>query len=241
MATADQPSGDEIPPRLTMAAFWRDFTDEVFSLDRGLPWTFWQLLVRPGWLIRRYVEARDPRITRPVRYYLVGFVLVALVFRATAPVAQLERLVRSGLGSEAGGTAVWMVLEHMALVVLVTFVPAIACGLRAAYRVHGPTFAEMWVFAVFSVGQMLIYWALASAVMHGYSPSRDLLAVLFVVFPPVYLMATCLGYFPQPGAGRAFRALLAAAAGAALIYAFAGAILVGAYQLGKHWPALFTG
>lgn len=229
-----------------MAAFWRDFSDEVFSLDRGLLWTFWQLLANPGQLIRRHVDQRDPRITRPVRYYLVGFLLLAVVFKDSAPLDFLEDVIRNRLGDIGGGAAVWAVLQHMTLLALVTVVPAVACGLRIAYASHGPTFAEMWVFALFVIAQLFIYWAMfsiAMACLQGMQPEAGIFQFLppvFIVVPVACLISSCLGYFPQPGAGRALRAILATALGMALIYAFSAAILVGAFQIGKHWPGLFV-
>lgn len=228
-----------VPPRLTMAMFWRDFADEVFSLDRGLPWTFWQMLVRPGQFIRLYIDQRDLRITRPVRYYLIGFVAAALVFQTTAPTAEMAGMIRNGFGDQGGAAAVWMVLEHPALLALLTFVPGIACGLRIAYAVHRPTFAEMWVFAVFSIAQLLIVWAFASALIAMYSPLNFWLGIPLLALTPVYLVEVCLGYFPQPGVGRVLRAVLATALGIALVYAFSAAILIGAFQIGKHWPEVF--
>lgn len=240
MATPDSDDDHAAPERLTMAAFWRDFSDEVFSLDRGLPWSFWQLLVRPGQFIRLYIEQRDPRATRPVRYYLVGFVAAALLFEATSPFAELEGLLRSG-GNMSGGAALWLVLQHAELLILLTFVPGIACGLRLAYGVHRPTFAEMWVFAVFAVAQLLIVWAATSALTALYPWLDVWLGIPLLVLTPVYLVVACLGYFPQPGAGRALRAAWASALGFSLSYAIAAAIAVGALQAGRQWPAILGG
>ncbi len=239
MATSDSGGNRDAPQRLTMAAFWRDFSDEVFSLDRGLPWSFWQLLVRPGHFIRLYIEQRDPRATRPVRYYLVGFVAAALLFEATSPLAELEGLLRSGPGGEGGGAALWLVLQHAELLILLTFVPGIACGLRLAYGVHRPTFAEMWVFAVFAVAQLLIVWAATSALTAIYPRLDVWLGIPLLVLTPVYLVVACLGYFPQPGAGRALRAVWASVLGFSLSYAIGAAIAVGALQIGKQWPGIF--
>ncbi len=68
------------PTRLSTRTFLGEIVDEVFSLDRGLPWTFRELLRHPGTVIRRYVEWRDSRLTRPLRYLLVALALAAIAF-----------------------------------------------------------------------------------------------------------------------------------------------------------------
>jgi hypothetical protein len=246
MAAEDPSLGHQPPPRLTMAAFWRDFSDEVLSLDRGLPWTFWQLLVRPGWLVRLYVDRRDPRVSRPVRYFLLGFVLLALMMGSRSPKGasdSLESIIRSGFGDAGGGAAVWTVLEHPVLLALVTIVPATASGLRLAYARHAPTFAEMWVFAVYVIAQVFVYWSLIGIgevwLGERNAEAGAILPPIILVLPVACLMATCLEYFPEPGLGRVLRASLATLMALALTYGLVAAILVAAFQLGKHWPALF--
>jgi hypothetical protein len=233
------------PTRLTMGGFWRDVADEVFSSDRGLPWTAWRLTVDPGGTIRAYVMRRDPKVTRPLRYFLVGFAVAVLLFQSVNNLVSTEHVVRIIFGSGAGATALWAVFQHMLWLTLVTVVPAIACGLRIAYASDRPTFAEMWVFAVYVSGHLLIImgftlWALLFGLTDG-SLRGAIAAIMMVCLPPLYLIATCLGYFPHPGAWRAARALFATVLSYAMSLALASGILMAAFQAGKIWPSLFVG
>jgi hypothetical protein len=190
-------STDPAPPgRLTMAAFWRDVGQEIFSLDRGLPGTFLGMFRNPGGLVRDYVVTRDPRIIRPLRHFLVGFALLALVFSLAGGVSSFRVGVTAG-ASEAGpgvAEALWGLLSHMQLLLVLVVLPAGALALERVYRRHGPTFAEMWVMCLFVAGQAMIVAALLFASgewLHVPGTGWLLLAQV-----PAWFLATALGYFP---------------------------------------------
>lgn len=212
-----EPSPNAPPPRLTMKAFWRDFGDEVLSLERGLPWTFWQMCRSPGALIRRYVDERDPRVVRPLRWFLLGFALMAVVFQSVGGTESAQSGFRTGLAGrsedEAIAQALWTVMSHLQWVLLGAVFPAGAHALTVVYRRHGPEFAEMWVFCLYLAGQVLGVWALLLAFDHYLELPGVAQAML--AMPAAWLIAACLGYFPGRGpAGwlRAVAALLLAAA-----------------------------
>jgi hypothetical protein len=228
------------PPRLTMQAFWRDFGDEVFSLDRGVPWTFVRLLRNPGAAIRAYVVDRDARTTRPLRWFLIGFALLALAFGRVGGAGDLGELIRDATGDRDGAAAMWVVLQHILWLLLFTVPPAIAGGLRIAFARHAPSFAEMWVFALYACGQLLVY--AAGVLLLPRWPGLDLLgAVAMVAGPPVFLLVACLGYFPQPGLGRVLRGALAAVLGGAFTLGAIAGVLWTAFHLGKAFPGVFGG
>lgn len=217
------------PPRLTMKAFWRDFGDEVFSLERGLPWTFWQLCRSPGALIRRYVDQRDPRVVRPLRWFLLGFALMAIVFQSVGGTESAQAGFRTGLAGRddeaAMAQAIWTVMSHLQWVLLGAVFPAGAHALTVVYRRHGPEFAEMWVLCLYLAGQVLGVWALLLASESYLQIPGTAQAML--AMPAAWFIAACLGYFPGRGpAGwvRAVGALLLAAALTMLLVV--GAVMV---------------
>lgn len=233
------PSPPAPPPRLTMRAFWRDFGDEAFSLDRGLSWTFARLTRNPGAAIRAYVVDRDPRMTRPLRYFLVGFALLALVFGTTPGIDGIGQLLRVATGDPGGGAAIWAVLQHALWLLLFTVPTSIAAGLRAAFVRHAPSFAEMWVFALYCCGHLLFAWAATLGLAWGFD--LDVLpAITMLVLPPAFLIVASLGYFPDPGAGRVLRAALGAALSGGFAIALIAGVLWVAFHVGKAWPGLFA-
>ncbi len=209
------------PARLTMAAFWRDFGDEVLSLDRGLPWTFWQMLVRPGATVRRYVQQRDARVVRPLRYFLIGFAVLALFSQITgagsAALGGFERGFTGAHGPGPEGGAILAVMSQVQWLLLGTCMPAMAYALYRLYRVHGPNFAEMWVLAMFVTGHCLLLWALPIT-LGDHLPA--FLFVLMSLLPPGWFVATAVGYFPGPLGARFVRALAAMALAGFLMLLF---------------------
>ena len=217
------------PPRLTMKAFWRDLGDEVFSLERGVPWTFWQLCRSPGALIRRYVDQRDPRVVRPLRWFLLGFALIAVVFQSVGGIEAARTGFRSGLAGQADGPAVaqalWTVMSNLQWVLLGAVFPAGARALTVVYRRHAPEFAEMWVFCLFLAGQVLAVWALLMATDEVFPLPGAGQAML--AMPAAWFIAACLGYFPGQGWTPWLRAVGALLLAMALTMLFvAGAVMV---------------
>lgn len=222
-----------------MQAFWRDLGDEAFSLDRGLPWTFVRMTRNPGATIRAFVVDRDPRITRPLRYFLIGFALLALTFGLEPGVADLGDMIREASGDVGGGAAIWAVMGQLLWLLLFTVPPSIAAALRLAFARYGPGFAEMWVFALYCCGHVMFFGAAAIGLAQMFK--LDLVAaVTMVVLPPALLLVGCLGYFPQSGAQRALRGALAVLLSGAFSIALIGGVLWCAFHVGRAWPEWFA-
>jgi Protein of unknown function (DUF3667) len=202
------------PPRLSMRAFWHDVGDEVFSLDRGLLWTAWRMTRRPGSLIRHYVVDRESRTTRPLRFFLIGFALMALAFQyAGAADATIdgvrEGMQRGGGRGSAITDAVIVVLRHIQWLLLCIALPVLAGALRLVFRRFDPNFAEMWVFGLYLMGEVWLVWAVL-VTLSSFAGLPGLLYLLLVV-PPLTLIAACLGYFDGGRLAIAWRALLVTA------------------------------
>lgn len=232
-----EPNPATPPPRLTMKAFWRDFGDEVFSLERGLPWTFWQLCRSPGALIRRYVDQRDPRVVRPLRWFLVGFALMAIVFQSVGGAESAQEGFRVGLAGKSGeqvlAHSIWTVMSHLQWVLLGAVFPAGAYALTVVYRRHGPEFAEMWVLCLYLAGQVLGVWALllfSEQYIEVPGTAQAMLAM-----PAAWFIAACLGYFPGKGLARWLRAVAALllAAGLTMLLVVGAVMLVMLFNLAR--------
>ncbi len=209
------------PPRLTMAAFWRDFGDEVLSLDRGLPWTFMQMLLRPGLLVRRYVLDRDARVVRPLRYFLIGFALLAVSAQisgaAGAALHGFERGFTQQNGAGPESAAIVAVLSQVQWLLLGIGMPAMAAALLRLNHAQQPNFAEMWVLSMFVTGHSLLLWALP--MLLGEQMPAIVLPLMLLV-PPFWFVSTATGYFTGSLAARIFRALLAMMLAAVLMILF---------------------
>jgi hypothetical protein len=191
---------------LTLRELGRELAEEFLSLDRGLPYTFARLLADPGGTIRRYVEARDPRITKPVRYFLIASAVLAATLYALRPrLEQLARLERE----DRAMAVVNLALENLLLVNAISFVVG-GFVLWLVYRSRRPTLVEaivvsayvgaqtMWLNAIFAVmllpgpavvlpvavvggGLMLGYTLWAWGAYFGGRPRDYLLAIVTMV------------------------------------------------------------
>lgn len=138
--------------------------DELFRSDRGIPWTLGQLLRRPGWVIRRYVEHRDPRVTRPVRLVLVSLGAAALVLHLLGSLDAFTRGFADGVAGSGGpdhrGTAMQsaaaLVFGRFDLMLVLLWVPAAALALQRAYPKLGLNFAEGAAFGLFTLALNLV-------------------------------------------------------------------------------------
>ena len=226
------PTDPAPPERLTMTAFWRDVGNEVFSLDRGLPWTLARMFRNPGALVRDYVKVRDPRIIRPLRHFLVGFALMAVVFSLAGGVQSAREGLFEGLQDQgtAMAEAIWFLLSHVQVLLVLVILPAGALALERIYRRHGPTFAEMWVMCLFVAGQAMAVAAVLFALDHWlHLPG---MGALLLLQGPAWFLATATGYFPgRSWPRRILRAVLALAVAMALCLLFVTALVFGAGTL----------
>lgn len=159
--------------QLTLSEIGRDLADEFLSLDRGLPYTFARLFVAPGATMRRWLEDRDPRITRPVRYLLVATtVLAAVAYLLRGRYDALEFIARNPNAVQASRLAA----EHL----LLTKLASVAVGallLWLVYRRRSTTFVEAIVVSAYAGAQVM--W-INAAFLLLLAPTRSLLWVMLV-------------------------------------------------------------
>jgi hypothetical protein len=127
------PEGSPAAPRqVTLKEILDEASDELFSLDRGLPGTFLSLCWRPAHVVRAYLFARDARrYVRPLRYLLLS---IALSVAASWLVLDKWGF-RDRLGASEQALAQTSFLLEYAAVLTLLVLPLIATALRLAF--HG--------------------------------------------------------------------------------------------------------
>lgn len=150
------------PPRLTVRSVFAELADELFSLDRGLPYTVFCTLRSPGATARRYVEQRDPRLTRPFRLALVVLAVCALVLHSGGQSEQFLAGLADGLrgGSGSGGrdglvAAMSTLFARFDLMLVACWVPAVALAFMTAPIQPTPNFAEATAFSLYVLAGLL--------------------------------------------------------------------------------------
>jgi|GEM_PF-433132 len=144
-----------------------DLPHSVWHVDKGLAFTFWQMLTRPGLTIRGYLAGQRTRQFRPVSYLLLLMGLSALVMSAFQ--ADLQQAVQAVLAAQSGGAgsppaalmAVVMErylsigLKHPSLLQLV-LLPLNALVAWRLLRRAGYNYAEVLLANAFIVGTFTV-------------------------------------------------------------------------------------
>lgn len=194
-------------PRLSTKVFLQDVADELFSLDRGVPYTLWQLLARPGPTIRRCIVRRDARLTRPFRLVLISLAVAAIATSLLDIGGQVAQAAEAGSdATEATSAVSWAMTQVFAKfdsVLVLCWVPVVAAGVQAAYRKHALNHAEGFAFGLYTLPQMLIWLALLTLLAQGL-PMLAGWAIPLAIFGPVLVAAH--GYF-RPESESVWRAI----------------------------------
>lgn len=162
MTQSPAPAPESRPPRLTVASVFAEMADELFSLDRGLPYTAWCVLRSPGSTARRYVETRDPRLTRPFRLALIVLALCALVLHLSGQGEQFLAGLVHGTRASAGGrspdaltAAMSALFARFDLALVVCWLPAVALSFMRAPVKPRPNLAEATAFSLYALASLL--------------------------------------------------------------------------------------
>ncbi|HET9484991.1 MAG TPA: DUF3667 domain-containing protein [Xanthomonadales bacterium] len=231
-------------PRLTARRFFADLVDEVFSLDRGLPWTFAMMFRDPRAVVRGYVDGDDARATRPLRYFLVVAIGVTLLGQLLDPtprktagevVAAIERDLAAQRQAEgpplrsashragyALGARMTIWSRYYTDRILLALMPFLAAGLFIAFARQRFNFAEHWVVAMYAVAQLYLVGGIAARMSARLDPVAMAAVVAGVAALYLWICASVYDGRAVSKLARALAALLLAAfllALAAVVYA----------------------
>ncbi|MCB1566556.1 MAG: DUF3667 domain-containing protein [Lysobacteraceae bacterium] len=219
-----QQSSDErdgvTPPRITTRAFIREMSAEALDFDQGLLHTFVSLCSSPGQTMRRWIIDRDPRLTKPFRYFLI-MVALALVVQKLAGLAEVptvddagqfwvdaQQLSQAGSADESGQAAqgtemvargvIFLRTEHRELLMLM-IIPFAALGLWATNRRERWYFAEYWVALTYAYATSYFLQSLFEALLAPLT-SQHLVIARVAMYGLLVLMLLRLHPRPLPGA-----------------------------------------
>ncbi|NVO33084.1 MULTISPECIES: DUF3667 domain-containing protein [Hymenobacter] len=141
-----------------------DLPHSVWHVDKGLAFTFWQLLTRPGLTIRGYLAGQRTRQFRPVSYLLLLVGLSALVMSAFQVDLQQAMLSSqpTGAGSPSQGLMAVAVERYVALgikhpsLMQLVILPLNALVAWLLLRRAGYNYAEVLLANAFIVGTLTV-------------------------------------------------------------------------------------
>ena len=141
-----------------------DLPHSIWHVDKGLAYTFWQMLTRPGLTIRGYLAGQRTRQFRPVSYLLLLVGLSALVMSAFH--LDLQQAMLSSQPTKAGSPPVALMsvvmerylainMKHPYLVQLV-LMPLNALVAWRLLRRAGYNYAEVLLANAFMSGTLTV-------------------------------------------------------------------------------------
>lgn len=82
--------------RINAAYFLHDIPHSILHVDKGFPYTFWQLIKRPAKALDEYLEGKRVRFDRPFGYVLIMSAISALLINRIRLLIQYVHLKRTG-------------------------------------------------------------------------------------------------------------------------------------------------
>lgn len=195
---------DRLTFRLLAAEAW-----ERITVERGFLRTLWDMTVRPGVVVRRYVSGQRRRYVSPFTYLLVGgavTLLLAHVFDEAFAAYLREQVTRIAVDAQLPLTAAQTeaYVRGYAVMAEQTTYTSLAVGamyallLRLLFRRSGINLAEASVFALFTFGHVYFVDALVS--LATVPPTGDM-GLSMALAMPLYLVVTSVAavqYFGRP-------------------------------------------
>ncbi|MCW5518143.1 DUF3667 domain-containing protein [Muriicola sp. Z0-33] len=64
--------------RLNFKGVVSEFFDTIFNFEKGLGYTFWNLIKQPHFVAQSFIEGKRKRFTSPVKYFVISTIIQAL-------------------------------------------------------------------------------------------------------------------------------------------------------------------
>lgn len=184
----------------------------VLHMDRGILYSLKELMLRPGRLMRDYLEGRRARQAKPFLLLMVSAAAVVLLGKLLLDGNVVETVVQAGamptVGADADAQAVqaaalqaqavvgaWM-NRNFALFTLL-LIPLQALALRIAFIGTGRlNYPEWMVVTAFLTVQALVFWGLAIPLQRWF-PQAPLIAIVLALCYEVYSLVQLFAGYPR--------------------------------------------
>lgn len=134
--------------RIDAAFLWEDIEHGILHYDKGILYTVKQLFLKPGFVIKDYIEGKRVHHFRPISLTIVFATLYVLVYHLT----KIDLVNQESEGSKM---IFEKVLEHYYWFVFIT-IPIFAWSTALFFRNNGYNFWEYFIFEAFKASQRLI-------------------------------------------------------------------------------------
>ncbi|UNK56500.1 DUF3667 domain-containing protein [Pseudoxanthomonas daejeonensis] len=189
-----------------------EFEHSVLHMDRGILYSLKELMLRPGRLMRDYLEGRRARQAKPFLLLMVMAAVIVflgkLLFDGHLVESSLPAFYSGGMspGAEAEAVQValanglatvsaWMNRNYAVWTLLLIPVEALALRL-AFFGVRRLNYPEWLVITAFLTVQMFVFWGLAMPLQRWF-PSAASVALGVAFCYGVYSLVQLFGGYPR--------------------------------------------
>ena len=188
--------------RFSTRIIFSDIINKVFPLEKGLLYTIRQLFIRPGFMVRGYLEGKRARFTKPLQFLLLITAISLIFFSHEEFMSGLKAGLEiqdnnTNQGNEAALAKIVDWLESNWTLLMVGIVPFMAFTSRWIYRKQDLNYAEHFVAACyFNAGSILLTMPFLILLFWVYkSRFQSLLFGVFITFFIGYFIWCYVGLF----------------------------------------------
>jgi len=198
----------------------------VLHMDRGILYSLRELMLRPGRLMRDYLEGRRARQAKPLLLLMVMAAAVVLASKYLVGEGVMDSIPDAAAAAAAQGDAAapdiqvamkaskavadWM-SRHFAAITLL-LLPIEAAAFRLAFhRVGGLNYPEWLVITAFLTVQTFVFWTLLT-LLHRWIPQPQLWAAGLAVLYGIVSLAEFFRGYPR------WKSILRAVLGFAIVF-----------------------
>lgn len=200
---------------VTWRSVWRGFMDVWGVGSRSLPFTLWQLLWRPGYLMRDYISGKRQVSFPPVKMLVIIGVVAVLVDKWLSPDTQLGAAHITSTGLEYYWDVIGSWLDnHVEWAVLVAFcylIIPVWILFREAPRYQHHSLPQGFFIQVFASTQFLFLGALIIEPLFLALSVKDevtVISMLFLLILPCMLLINYKQLFGYGWWGTLWRVLM---------------------------------
>lgn len=190
----------------------------VLHMDRGILYTLRNLMLRPGHLMRDYLEGRRAHHVKPLLLIMMLAAAVVLATRLLLNAGVMDGAMAIGMGDalkQSNPRPEWMMevdrttaswMNHHFAVYTLLLLPFEALTFKLAFRRFGHlNYPEWLVIAAFLTAQTFVIWGLSIPFQRAFPRATTIALVVAVIWNVFSLVQLFKGY---PRWKSALRALL---------------------------------
>ena len=238
---------------ITWSSVWRGLLDVWGVGTRSLPYSLWQLLWRPGYLMRDYISGKRQASFPPVKMMMIVAIAALFIFSWIEPeeAAKSTEITSTGFRYVVDVVSQWLTIheEWWILLAFSLLILPIWSLFREAPKCHRHTLPQGFYVQVFAGTQfilvMLLIYFLALLLFHKYD-NNGMGAASLILIVPLMLLIDFRQLFGYGWWGTLWRTLMAVPMGLLLlkILAQCGRVVLYLTEHGveaRFWEMILTG